>query len=323
MAKKNKSEGTVQVIKKPLSKRIWNHRGFYLMFLPVFIFVILTQYWPMLGIRYAFYEYKVGRTPTFVGLENFYDMFSDPIKQKAFLTAFKNTLELSIIKLLITTFSSVVVSILLNEMANLFAKKILQTVIYLPHFMSWVVTASIFSLILAPTASGMVNTALQSWGILGEGEYIYFLNDTKWWRPVYYIINIWKETGWGTIIFLATLAGINPELYEAADIDGATRFQKMRYVTLPALANTIITVLILNLAKVMNLFESVLVFWQRGVNDVADVISTYIYRTGLAAGATSDYGFTTAVGLFKSLVGCVLVLVCNWASKKVRGRGIV
>lgn len=323
MAKKNKSEGTVQVVKKPLGKRIWNYRGFYLMFLPVFIFVILTQYWPMLGIRYAFYEYKVSRAPIYVGLKNFTDMFSDPIKQKAFLIAFKNTLQISIIKLLITTFSSVIVSILLNEMANLFAKKVLQTVIYLPHFMSWVVTASIFSLILAPTANGMVNTALQSWGILGETQYIYFLNDTKWWRFIYYIINIWKETGWGTIIFLATLAGINPELYEAADIDGATRFQKMRYVTLPALANTIITVLILNLAKVMNLFESVLVFWQRGVNDVADVISTYIYRTGLAAGATSDYGFTTAVGLFKSLVGCVLVLVCNWASKKVRGRGIV
>lgn len=323
MAKKNKSEGTIQVVKKPLSKRIWNYRGFYLMFLPVFIFVIVTQYWPMLGIRFSFYEYKVSRAPIFVGMKNFNDMFSDPIKQKAFLNAFKNTLQISIIKLLITTFSSVVVSILLNEMANLFAKKVLQTVIYLPHFMSWVVTASIFSLILAPTANGMVNTALQSWGILGETQYIYFLNDTKWWRFVYYIINIWKETGWGTIIFLATLSGINPELYEAADIDGATRFQKMQYVTLPALANTIITVLILNLAKVMNLFESVLVFWQRGVNDVADVISTYIYRTGLAAGATSDYGFTTAVGLFKSLVGCVLVLVCNWASKKVRGRGIV
>lgn len=323
MGNKKESEGTAKVVKKPLSKRIWNHRGFYLMFLPVLIFVILTQYWPMLGIRYAFYEYKVNRAPVFVGLKNFTDMFSDPIKKQAFLVAFKNTLQLSIMKLIITTFSSVIISILLNEMANLFAKKVLQTVIYLPHFMSWVVTASIFSLILAPTANGMVNTALDSWGLLSDGKYIYFLNDTKWWRFIFYIVNIWKETGWGTIIFLATLSGINPELYEAADIDGASRFQKMKYVTLPALANTIITVLILNLAKVMNLFESVLVFWQRGVNDVADVISTYIYRTGLAAGATSDYGFTTAVGLFKSLVGCVLVLVCNWASKKVRGRGIV
>ena len=123
-------------------------------------------------------------------------------------------------------------------------------------------------------------------------------------------------------IFLATLSGINPELYEAADIDGATRLQKIRYVTMPALANTIITVLILNLAKVMNLFESVFVMYNIAVYDVSDVISTYIYRQTFNT-FTPDYGFSTAVGLFKSLVGCVLVLVCNYLSKKTRGRGIV
>ena len=120
----------------------------------------------------------------------------------------------------------------------------------------------------------------------------------------------------------ATLAGINPELYEAADIDGATRMQKMRFVTLPALSNTIITVLILNLAKVMNMFESVFVLYNNAVYSVSDVISTYIYRQTFAI-ALPNYGYSTAVGLFKSLVGCVLVLICNWASKKTRGRGIV
>ena len=142
------------------------------------------------------------------------------------------------------------------------------------------------------------------------------------WRPIFYLINIWKETGWGTIIFLATLAGINPELYEAADIDGASRFQKMRYVTLPALGNTIITVLILNLAKVMNMFESVFVLYNASVYTVSDVISTYIYRQTFD-NAVSNYGYSTAVVLFKSLVGCFLVLVCNKLSKKIRGRGIV
>ena len=136
------------------------------------------------------------------------------------------------------------------------------------------------------------------------------------------MINIWKETGWGTIIFLATLSGVNPELYEAADIDGATRMQKVWYITVPALANTIITVLILNLAKVMNMFESVFVLYNPAVYDVSDVISTYIYRQTFMQ-AMPNYGYTTAVGLFKSLVGGALVIICNYASKKTRGRGIV
>lgn len=320
MSRKNTVTSTgVEVRHKPLGLRIWNNRGYYVMFLPVFIFILIMNYWPMLGIRYAFYDYKPVGAKTFVGLSHFTKMFGTD----AFWTAFTNTLELSIMKLLITTFSAVVVSIFLNEMGNLFAKKTLQTIIYLPHFMSWAVVAAIFSLFLSPSSTGMVNGLLRDWGILAEdAKNIYFLADTKWWRPIFYIINIWKETGWGTIIFLATLSGINPELYEAADIDGATRLQKMRYVTLPALGNTILTVLILNLAKVMNMFESVFVLYNNAVYSVSDVISTYIYRQTFAV-ALPNYGYSTAVGLFKSLVGCVLVLVCNWASKKVRGRGIV
>ena len=171
--------------------------------------------------------------------------------------------------------------------------------------------------------TGMLNGVLRDLGILKEGmANISFLEEKTMWRPIFYLINIWKETGWGTIIFLATLAGINPELYEAADIDGASRFQKMRYVTLPALGNTIITVLILNLAKVMNMFESVFVLYNASVYTVSDVISTYIYRQTFD-NAVSNYGYSTAVGLFKSLVGCFLVLVCNKLSKKIRGRGIV
>ena len=309
----------VPVRQKPLGLRIWNHRGYYIMFLPVLIFLIIMNYWPMLGIRYAFYDYKPVGEPVFVGFKDFEKMFST----EAFWVSFKNTLQLSIMKLILTTFTSVIVSIFLNEMGNLFAKKTLQTIIYLPHFMSWAVVASIFSLLLSPSSTGMVNGWLRDLGILSQdAKGIYFLADSKLWRPIFYLINIWKETGWGTIIFLATLSGINPELYEAGDIDGATRLQKIRYITLPALANTIITVLILNLAKVMNMFESVFVLYNNAVYDVSDVISTYIYRQTFAV-ALPNYGYSTAVGLFKSLVGCFLVLVCNWASKKTRGRGIV
>jgi putative aldouronate transport system permease protein len=301
--------------KKSLGTRIKNNLGYYLMFLPVLVFVIVIYYWPMLGVRYAFYEYKL-RNISWVGLKNFETMFA----KKEFWTAFSNTLQISITKLLITTFASVLVSVFLNEMHNLFAKKSLQTIIYLPHFMSWAVVAAIFQLFLSKSSTGFVNETLKSWGILSQS--IDFLHTKSMWRPIFYLINIWKETGWGTVIFLATLSGINPELYEAADIDGASRLQKIWYVTVPALMNTVIIVLILNLAKVLNLFESVFVLYNNRVFGVSDVISTYVYRQTFLT-AIPDYGYTTAVGLFKSIVGCVLVLVCNWASKKIRGRGII
>ena len=317
--KESNNELGVVVKKKSLAMRIWNHRGFYIMLIPVLVFLIIMHYWPMLGVRYAFYDFKPVGPRTFVGFKHFEAVLSKP----AFWTAFVNTLELSIIKLILTTAASVIVSLFLNEMMNITVKKFLQTLIYLPHFMSWVVVASIFSLILSPSVTGFLNNMLLGWGFYeNASEFIYWLADPKYWRPIYYVINLWKDTGWGTIIFLATLSGISPELYEAGDIDGATRFQKMRYITMPALANTIITVLILNLAKVMNLFESVFVLYNDAVRDVSDVVATYIYRQTFAI-AMPNYGYTTAVGLFRSLVGCILVLLCDWASKKVRGRGII
>jgi len=316
MSKKVTTTSTgAEIRHKPLGMRIWNHRGYYLMFLPVLIYVLIIYYWPMLGIRFSFYDYTLKKME-FVGLKHFQSLFRD----RDFWRSFKNTLELSVTKLLITTAASVLVSVFINEMHNLTVKKGLQTIIYLPHFMSWTVTAAIFTLFLSTSSTGMVNETLKSWGVIKDS--IDFLHSTSLWRPVFYLVNIWKETGWGTVIFLATLSGINPELYEAADIDGATRMQKIWYVTVPALLNTVIIVLILNLAKVLNMFESVFVMYNNRVFEVSDVISTYIYRKTFLT-AIPNYGYTTAVGLFKSLVGCLLVLVCNAASKKIRGRGIM
>ena len=309
-----------QTIKKrSLLSRIYEYRWFYLMFSPVLVFAIIFNYAPIYGLRYAFYEYKGIKEPVFVGLENFEKMF----EMKGFWSAFVNTMELSIVKLIMNTFLAVLLSLLLNELVSLKFKKIAQTIVYLPHFMSWVVTASVFALIMSPSSEGLVNSALVSLGILEQGKEIYFLGSRNWWRPVYYLINIWKETGWGTIIFMATLSGINPELYEAAAIDGASKLQRMLYITIPSLMNTIIIVLILNLAKIMNLFESVFVLQNDAVVKQADVLQTYIYTQTFNSGALPNYGYTTAVGLVKSIVGCVLVLICNYASKKVRGRGIV
>lgn len=305
---------------RSLGARINRYKGFYIMFLPVFVFAIIFCYLPMTGIRYAFTNYNGIKAPTFTAFANFKRMFAMP----GFWSAFTNTLQISVIKLVLTTFFAVVVSIFLNEIFNLRFKKVVQTIIYMPHFLSWVVTASLFSLILAPTAQGLVNSFLVSIGVVDSGKMIYFLGSSKWWRGAYYIINIWKETGWQTVIFMATLAGLNTELYEAASIDGAGRWGKMYYITFPALKNTILTVLILNLAKVMNLFESAFVLQNDAVLDTANVLETYIYYQSFNSGAIPNYGYTTAVGLFKSLVGCVLVLVCNHLSKKVReGRGIV
>ncbi|MBR1471411.1 MAG: sugar ABC transporter permease [Lachnospiraceae bacterium] len=305
----------VQTRKKPLGLRIWNHRGFYLMFLPVLVFVLIIYYWPMLGIRYAFFSYKL-RDIHWVGLEHFQSMF----KQKEFWAAFKNTLVISIVKLLLNTFVAVLISIFLNEMTSMFCKKFVQTIVYLPHFMSYAVVAAIFTLFLSPSSTGLINETLKSWGWIDKS--IDFLHTKSMWQPIFQIINLWKETGWGTVIFFSTLSGISPELYEAAEIDGATRLQKMRYVTLPALSNTIIIVLILNLGKVLNVFEPVFVLYNSRVLEVSDVISTYVYRKTFLT-AIPDYGYTTAVGLFKSIVGSILMLASDFASKKVRGRGII
>ena len=290
------------------------------MFLPVLVFAILFYYLPMFGVRFAFTNYNGIKDPSFVGFDNFQRMFSMP----GFWSAFTNTLVISVIKLILTTLFAVVVSLFLNEIVNIHFKKVVQTLIYLPHFLSWVVTASLFSLILAPTGQGLVNTFLVKLGVVDASNMIYFLGSSKTWRGTYYVINLWKETGWQTVIFMATLAGMNTELYEAASIDGAGRWGKMRYITFPALANTILTVFILNLAKVMNLFESAFVLQNDAVLDVSNVLETYIYYQSFNSGSIPNYGYTTAVGLFKSLVGMILVLVCNQWSKKVRdGRGIV
>ena len=303
-------------INRSIWTKIYYHRGFYVMFLPVFIMVILFFYWPMLGCRFAFTKYVI-RAPYYIGLYHFNRMFTNDIY---FWRSFRNTLVLSLTKLILNTGMAVIISLLLNEIVSLGFKKTVQTIVYLPHFMSWVVVASVFKMILDPNASGVINSILLKANIISDP--IYFLGETKYWRSMFYIMNIWKDTGWGTILFLATLSGISPDLYEAAQIDGANRWNRLIHITLPALANTIITVFILNLAKVMNLFESVFVTMNDAVVAVSDVLQTYIYAKTFGSG-NSDYGYSTAVGLFKSFVGMILVLGCNWASKKVRGRGIV
>ena len=303
-------------LNQSITQKMFYYRGFYIMFLPVFIMILLFFYWPMLGCRYAFTSYVLAN-PYYIGIFHFQTMLRF---DTYFWQAFRNTLVLSIVKLILNTGAAVIISLLLNEITNMAFKKSVQTIIYLPHFMSWVVVAAVFKMILSVNSSGVVNGALINMGLIDNP--IDFLGSSKYWTGTFFMMNVWKDTGWGTILFLATLSGISPDLYEAAQIDGANRFKRLIYITLPALANTIITVFILNLAKVMNLFESVFVTMNDAVLNVSNVLQTYVYRKTFGSG-NSDYGYTTAVGLFKSFVGMILVLGCNYASKKVRGRGIV
>lgn len=303
-------------LNQSITQKMFYYRGFYIMFLPVFIMIVLFFYWPMLGCRYAFTSYVLAN-PYYIGIFHFQTMLRF---DTYFWQAFRNTLVLSIVKLILNTGAAVIISLLLNEITNMAFKKSVQTIIYLPHFMSWVVVAAVFKMILSVNSSGVVNGALINMGLIDNP--IDFLGSSKYWTGTFFMMNVWKDTGWGTILFLATLSGISPDLYEAAQIDGANRFKRLIYITLPALANTIITVFILNLAKVMNLFESVFVLQSPITYAKSQVLQTYVY-TKTFSGGNSDYGYTTAVGLFKSFVGMILVLGCNWASKKVRGRGIV
>lgn len=294
-----------------LSKRIYKYRFFYIMFAPVFVLLIMFNYIPMAGIRIAFYDWGIMGANKFVGFQNFIDIFASV----NFWRSFKNTLFISFINLILSMVFSVFIALLLNEMRRAKFQKVAQTVLYIPHFLSWVAVASIFTMFLSPQ-TGVVNEVIKAFG----GEPIYFMVSEKWWTPIYLIINRWKETGWGTIIFVAALAGVDQEMYEAASLDGASRLKQAWYITLPSIQNTILVVFVLNLAKVLNVFESVLVLYNPMVYNVADVIGTYTYRLGLQS---NDYGVSTAVGLFKSVVSLILVTAANKLNKKIKGEGIL
>jgi putative aldouronate transport system permease protein len=201
----------------------------------------------MIGLVYSLFNFTPFKQE-FIGFDNFIDLFTG-IKSYNFWRAVRNTLTLSIVNLLIATVVSVIVALLLNELIFKKFKSFTQTILYLPHFMSWIVAASIFTIIFSPNQGFINNFRL----LLGM-EPIYFLAEEWWWTPLYHFITRWKETGWGTIIYLAALSGINPELYEAARIDGANRLQQTFYITLPGISTTIFIVFILNLGRIMNIF---------------------------------------------------------------------
>lgn len=298
--------------KVPLKVRIYHYRWFYFMFLPVFAALLVFNYLPMAGIFYAFTEYSPFTKPVFIGFENFKTLL---FSTSMFLRAFVNTLEISFVKMVICLGCSIGLALLIDEIVSVKFRKLIQTIVYIPHFISWVVVASIFTMVLSPK-NGIINALIEAFG----GEPIYFLANEIWWRPVFYLINIWKETGWGTIIFIAALAGVDQELHEAAEIDGANRIQRILHITLPSISGTILVVFILNLAKILNLFDPVWVLQNPMVLGVSDVIETYVYRMGITS---ADYGLSTAAGLFKSVISVILVIIANKASERINGEEVL
>lgn len=296
-----------------LFRKIKKDRMYYFMFIPVFVFIGLFNYAPMAGIVYSLFNFTPFKKE-FIGFDNFISLFTG-IRATSFWRAFRNTLSLSVMNLIFETLFAVVLALLLNELISHRFKKFAQTIFYLPYFLSWVVTASIFTLILSPNR-GFVNDIIRAFG----GKSIYFLAEEKWWTPMFLIIMRWKGTGFGTIIYLAALSGINPELYEAATIDGANRWKQTLYITLPCLATTIMTVFILNLGRVMNIFISVFTLQNDVVLAVSDVLRIFAYRIGLL---NSDYGLGTAIGLFRSVVGLILVLSTDYINKRIRGSSLL
>ncbi|MNH89263.1 putative multiple-sugar transport system permease YteP [compost metagenome] len=222
---------------------------------------------------------------------------------------------ISLMKLIIGFPAPILLALLLNEVRLAAFKRSVQTVTYLPHFISWVVVGGMAVDLLSPS-SGIVNKIIQAFGF----EPIFFLADERWFRWILVLSDIWKEAGWGAIIYLAALVGINEELFQAATVDGAGRLKQIWHVSLPGLQSTIIVLLLLRLGHVLDAgFEQVLVMYHPAVYDVADIIDTYVFRVGLG---TMQFGLTTAAGLFKSVIGCVLLILANMLARKMGEEGV-
>lgn len=293
------------------TRKYWD---LYLMLIPVFVFFIVFHYIPMYGVQIAFKDYiprKGYMGSSWVGFKHFTRFFSS-YNCKAVLW---NTISLSALNLLCNFPLPIVLALLINEIRSKNGKKTLQLITYAPHFLSTVVVCGMVVSFCSPS-SGIVNTILKHIGI----EPIYFMAKKEWFRPLYIISDVWKNMGWNSIIYVSALSAIDPALYEAARIDGASRWKQLLHITLPAIIPTISVMLILNCGKVMNVgFEKVFLL-QTDLNlDVSEVISTLVYSQGIL---NSQFSYATAVDLFNSVVNLTLMLVVNSISKRVSEVGL-
>lgn len=308
-------QAPTQTTKPSAGRRLWrrimNHWEFYLLLVPMFVIIFVFKYVPMYGVQIAFKDFKAS-----LGIMG--SPWSQPLT-KHFMKFFNsynfsrlviNTFLLSFETLILSFPLPIILALMLNQVPNKKFQRTVQTVVYAPHFISVMVLAGMLHIFLSPYG-GLVNLVINMFGV----ESIYFLGDAKWFRPVYIISGIWQDTGWGTIIYLATLSGVNVELYEAATVDGANKLQRIWHIDVPALMPTIITLFIMNFGNLMSVgFEKAYLLQTDLNKGASDIIATYVYEQGVLK---TQYSFSTAVGLFNTAINIVLLVTVNQISKRV------
>lgn len=299
---------------KVYMKRYW--QLYALLALPL-LYLLIFKYIPMIYIQIAFKKYSIVESVWKLPLANNhgFEYFIKAFKSKDFILALRNTVGLNLLDLLIGFPAPIIFALILNELCFRRFKKVVQTIAYMPHFLSWVIIYGLALQLFAPS-TGFVNMILNNLGM----ESIPFLNESHHWVATYAGLGVWQNFGWGSIVYLAAIAGISPELYEAASVDGAGRFKKIWHITLPGIKPTIVVLLVMNLGNILgSSFDRPFALQNNLVMDVANVISTYVYKVGIKG---LQFSLTTAVGLFQSVVGVFFLLMANWISRKLGERGI-
>ena len=308
-------------VKKPRSGGYWARLGknlirdkwLYLLLLPGLVFFFIFKYIPMYVLRIAFMDYNPfdPSKSQWVGFQQFTDLFTKP----AFLKVFKNTIVISLWKMVIGFPIPIILALLMNEMRSIKFKKVSQTLLYLPYFISWVIMGGLIMNFLDPS-TGIITAIIKAF----TGQDMQVLTSKSAFVPMLVISDVYKGMGWGTIIYFAALSGVDPQLYEAASIDGAKRFKQLLHITIPAIMPTVIIMLILNCNNILNAgFDQIFMLYSAPVYDVADIIDTYVYRIGIKQ---TNYSFSTAAGMFKSVIALILIVSVNFAAKKSGNEGI-
>ncbi len=295
---------------KFIKRVVIRDKWLYLMLMPFLAWYVVFEYYPMYWLQVAFKDYSLFRGISgskWVGFDNFIAFMDSPY----FLRNLKNTFMISFYQLLFAFPAPIILALLLNEVRNKLFKRTIQTLTYLPHFISVVIIAGIITNFLAPS-NGLINIIIEKLG----GQKHYFMMDPSWFRTILIgTFNIWKEVGFAAILYIAALSAINPELYEAAVIDGANKWKQAWHVTLPGIAPTIIIMLILRIGDLLSVgYETIILVYQPATYEVSDVISTYVYRSGLQEG---KYDVAAAVGLFNAVVSIVLITIANRIARRV------
>lgn len=295
-------------------KDITVHKGLYLMLLPVLLFYIIFAYAPMYGAVIAFKDFtpiKGILGSDWAGFRYFNDFFESPY----FFRVLRNTLKISLVNLIVCFPASIALALLMNEIRNMKFKKTVQTISYVPHFISLVVVTGMVKNFTSD--SGFVYMALRGMGIIGEEP---MLNVPEYFLPIYVISDLWQNVGWDTIIYLSALSAISRDLYEAATIDGAGRLRQVFSITLPSIMPTIVMLLVLRIGSLMSLgYEKIILLYNELTYETADVISSFVYRKGLIE---ANYSFSTAVGLFNSVINFILIISANSLSRKLNDTSI-